>query len=102
MNLNQKEQESVDKVVDMLKAKGLKQLRLYDFGTYRQYELAGDIIDPDLLADDYDNEFTDEEFENLRKWLKFTVTKAFMKRLQLPNSGQNRLFLTDEIGRAHV
>lgn len=96
MNLKPEEQARIDKVVELLKEKGIQQLHLYNFGTYRQYELAGDTIRPQLLADDFDNEYTDEEFANLRVWLKFTEKKDFMERLHLPNSGQNRLFLTAE------
>lgn len=100
IKLKPEQQEGFDKALELLKAKGIEKMHIFDFGTYREYELAGEFINDELLYDDYDNLFTNEEFNNLREWLEFIDNEDFREMLRkeyyLPKTGQNRLFLTNE------
>jgi hypothetical protein len=79
---------------------------LYRFGTYRQYELAGQKVDMDMFEDLYDeicnkhnlNDIDDnseiaEKFYTLEKTLSFINSKYLSKKYDM--YGQNTLELTE-------
>ena len=85
-------QEKIKKAVDLLKKYNLKELEVCRFGTYTQYEVAGEFIDINLL--EHEEELEEDLYFKLLKELSF-VNKSFIKSLGLYESGQNELWLTE-------
>ena len=82
----------IEKVIKLLKEHNLKELEVCRFGTYTQYEVAGEFIDINLL--EHEEELEEDLYFKLLKELSF-VNKNFIKSLGLYESGQNELWLTE-------
>lgn len=95
MKLNKSELAQLSRASDIIRNRGLTKLKLYDFGIYHQYEMAGKKIRQYLL--DYTpEEITDDDYEMLLECLEFTARKGFTDKIGFPDEGQNRLILTDQ------
>ena len=95
MSLTIDQRAQLKRAADILKIRGIKELELYKFGIYRQYEVAGQKIRSYLLDDGHDD-LTEDDYEMLSDCLDFTNVKGFTDDLGFPDEGQNTLILNDE------
>lgn len=88
--------DKITAATSLMKENRIKKLCLLSFGTYSQYELAGEkcsmsLLDRDL--EDYDEEWVDK----MMSLLSFLEdTRYIYTTLGFPETGQNDLFLDDE------
>lgn len=88
-----KKKEKVKKAIQLLKDNNIEELEICRFGTYRQYELAGEFISIYTLQNSILNNIDlEEEFYNL---LEF-VNEKYIKKLGFWDHGQNTLILTQK------
>jgi hypothetical protein len=87
-----KKQEKILKAIQLLKDNNIEELEVCNFGTYRQYELAGEFISIYIL-DDCDLE--EDLYEELSNLLDF-IDEKYIKKLGFWKNGQNTLILTQE------
>lgn len=87
-----KKEEKVLKAIQLLKDNNIEELEICNFGTYRQYELAGEFISIYILDDSDLEENLHEELSDL---LDF-IDEKYIKKLGFWQHGQNTLILTQK------
>ena len=88
-----KRAEKIAEAAKILKKHEIKSLSLGRFGTYRQYEVAGNIINFYLLDE---CELEEDICEELAELLSFIDEDFIDRKLGFPNEGQNKLLIDDE------